>query len=213
MGTYNRLAPRLGCTDVEKKTEGIIIADWEYGDMISDMREFEKYHRQSFSSLAKDPESWLFMAKNLKNAADALRNSCWPKERCFRDLDAATSDFLTGPVYMLLAGLAVETLIKGIIVGSHRELVEEQKLSTELTHHNLPRLYKKAGLIENALQNNLLLRLQNYVENFGRYPVTKTKQEMEKMTQTQFCGDTDFISVDRLWDFLCKKIQNYIEDK
>lgn len=213
MGTYNRLAPRIRCTDVEKKTEGIIIADWEYGDMISDMREFEKYHKQSWKGYAENPYFWLIKAEALYDAANAIRNVFWPKRRERYDLSAASSDFYKGPVYMLLAGLAVETLIKGIIVGSHRELVEEQKLSTELTHHNLPRLYKKAGLIENALQNNLLLRLQNYVENFGRYPVTRTKQEMEKMTQTQFCGDTDFISVDRLWDFLCKKIQNYIEDK
>ncbi len=31
---------RYGSTDVEKKTEGIIIADWEYGDMISESNEY-----------------------------------------------------------------------------------------------------------------------------------------------------------------------------
>lgn len=181
--------------------------------MISDMQEFEKYHKQSFSSLAKDPESWLNSAQNLKNAADVLRNSCWPKKRRFHDLKAAKSDFLMGPVYMLLAGLAVETLIKGIIVGIEPKLVEEQKLSPELTRHDLLKLYKRAGLIENALQNNLLLRLQNYVQNFGRYPVTRTKQTMEKKAQTRFSGETDFRSIDRLWDFLYKEIQKYIKEK
>ena len=59
--------------------------------MISDMREFEKYHKQSWKGYAINPEFWLRSAKNLKNAADVLRNSCWPKKRCFRALVAKKS--------------------------------------------------------------------------------------------------------------------------
>ena len=58
---------------------------------------------------------------------------------------------------------------------------------------------------------NLLLRLQNYVVIFGRYPVTKTKQDMQKLIDTRFAGQTDPNNINRLWNFLVKSIENYIK--
>ncbi len=175
--------------------------------------EFEKYHRDSWHSLSIDPKAWLRSAKHLKTAADALhKSSLWPAKREPYDQKSAVADFHYGPVYMLLAGLAIETLIKGIIVAKHPDFVKQQKLSGELTNHNLKDLYQITGLMKSKSQDNLLLRLQHYVENFGRYPVTRTKPKMEKMSQTRFSSQTDFEKIGRLWDFLCKKIQNYIKD-
>jgi len=180
------------------------LSNQEHKDLI-------EYHQGSWTQLAKDPESWLRKAEALKNAADAARVSFWPKKRKHHDTKAAVADFFQGPVYMLLAGLAVETLIKGIIVAKNPEFVGKQWLSKKLTHHNLQELYRTASLREDNSRNDLLLRLQNYVENFGRYPVTKTKQDMEKMVRTRFAGQTDPDTVDRLWSFLFDKIQPYIQ--
>ncbi len=180
---------------------------------IEEKRELKKYHTKSWRSLATDPESWLISATNLKTAADAILKSLWPQKREHHDTRSAVADFYFGPVYMLLAGLAVETLIKGIIAGKNPEYIQRQKLSKELTHHNLIDLYRTAGLRENKSRNNLLLRLQNYVENFGRYPVTKTKQDMQKMIDTRFAGQTDPVRINRLWENLLTKIQAYIKSE
>jgi len=182
-------------------------------------QEFEKYHKGNWHSLATDPQAWLKSAEYLKEAADALHKQLWPAREEPYGHKSAAADLLYGPVYMLLAGLAIETLIKGIIVAKHPDFVKQQKLSGKLTHHNLPELYRTATLvtsqsgrlITSRSHDDLLLRLQNYVENFGRYPVTKTKQDMQKLTDTSFAGQTDPKKIDGLWDFLVKRIQPYIQ--
>ena len=175
-------------------------------------QEFEKYYRDSWHSLAIDPKAWLMSAEHLKSAADALhKSSLWPSRREPYDQKSAVADFHYGPVYMLLAGLAIETLIKGIIVARHPDFIEQQKLSGELTHHDLTELYQTAGLMIIKAHDNLLLRLQNYVVIFGRYPVTKTRQDMQRLTDTRFAGQTDPKKIDSLWDFLVKRIQPYIQ--
>ena len=176
----------------------------------SNYDKFAKFHRQSWQNYT-NPDCWMAKAETLYEAANAFREKYWPIQRKEKDAEAGCSDFQRGPVYMLLAGLAIETLIKGIMVGKNPNLVEPQKLSQELTHHNLLELYRAAGMRESNSRNNLLLRLQNYVEIFGRYPVTKTKKEMEKMSNTRFAGQTDPERVDRLWNYLVSKIQAYIQ--
>lgn len=173
--------------------------------------ELAKYHRQSWTLYA-EPYFWKLKAEALYEAANSFREKYWPTVRKPRDLDAAYSDFMRGDTYMLIAGLAVEALIKGLIIGKKPELVKSQKLSKKLTNHNLVELYQTAELRNNCSRNNLLLRLQNYVENFGRYPVTKIKRDMEKKTKTRFAGEADFHKIDRLWDFLISAIKPYIQD-
>jgi len=175
-------------------------------------QEFKKFHRDSWHSLSKDPKAWLRSARRLKTAADALhKSSLWPAKREPYDQKSAVADFHYGPVYMLLAGLPIETLIKGIIVATHPDFVKQQKLSGELTNHNFIDLYQTAGLVKSKEHYNLLLRLQNYVVIFGRYPVTKTKKDMQKLNDTRFAGQTDPDKIDRLWNFLVERIQYYIQ--
>jgi len=173
--------------------------------------ELEEYYRGKWEVLAKDPQVWLRSAQNLKTATDALRKSLWPKDRKRFGTKAAAADFIYGPVYMLLSGLAIETLLKGIIIAKNPKLVKQQKLSNELTHHKLIELYNKACLVKSRSRNDLLSRLQNYVENFGRYPVTKTKQDMQKLAKTRFAGQTDPDSIERLWGYLFKQIRSCIQ--
>jgi len=180
-------------------------------DSNQEIAELEKYYKGKWELLAKDPQVWYRSAQNLKAATDALRKSLWPKNRERFDTKASAADLLYGPVYMLLAGLAIETLLKGIIIAKNPRFVKQQKLSRELTHHKLIELYKKAGLVESRHLNNLLSRLQNYVENFGRYPVTKVKQDMQKLVKTRFAGQTDPDRIERLWSDLFQKFRSYIQ--
>jgi hypothetical protein len=168
----------------------------------------DKFHRQSWSQIAKDPKAWLCYAENLKHAADVLRDNCWPRQRKSDDLIAARNDLFYGPVYMLLSGLAIETLIKGIMVAIDPHLIEQQKQNAKITGHKLVELFRETEITECKNDTDLLSRLQNYVENFGRYPVTILKQNMAKRANTRFCI-VDLDKVDRLWKRLLGKIQQY----
>ena len=118
------------------------------------------------------PHFWFQRAQALYDAANVVRCAFWPKHKTYHDLKAAESDFYKGQVYMLLAGLSVEVYLKGILVKKNHSLVGQQKLSKELTVHNLNQLYRKAGLskIKIAYHNELLERLTCYVEDFRKYP-------------------------------------------
>ena len=85
--------------------------------------DIEQLHKESFAVLASHPLAWEITADRLKEAADSLRDAHWPTERQDRDARAAVADFQVGPVYMMLIGMAVEALVKGILVAKRPELV------------------------------------------------------------------------------------------
>ncbi len=160
--------------------------------------EYEEFYRQCWPKTAKNPEAWLCYAERLKHAADVLRDNCWPRNRAYNVHDAAVGDHCYGPVYMLISGFAMEGLIKGIMIAVNPNLVEQQRLSKKMLGHDLIELFKGTRIRGHKNDTDLLLRLQNYIENFGRYPVTKLKQDMAKRGRTHFCS-VDFGKVDRFW--------------
>jgi hypothetical protein len=174
-------------------------------------KEYEEFYRKNWKQYASESHFWFQKAQALYDAANVVRYAFWPEKRTPRDRKAAVSDFYKGTVYMLLAGLAVETILKGILIGQNPQLVEKQELWKELVNHDLKKLYKKTKLTMSNLQNNLFERLTNYVITFGKYPVTKIEQNMSKRGETSFSSQTDFDGVDQLWDFLSKKIQTFIK--
>jgi hypothetical protein len=172
----------------------------------------EHFYRQSWLQTARTPEAWLCSAERLKHAADVLRENCWPRNRTDHNHDAAFSDHCYGPVYMLISGLAIESVIKGIIIATNPNLVEEQKMNGEILGHDLVQLFQKTGILKCNSDNDLLLRLQNYVENFGRYPVTRYKHDMAQKASTRFCS-VDFGKVDRFWKRLLKHYEKIEKGK
>jgi hypothetical protein len=85
---------------------------------------------------------------------------------------------LFGSVFHMLAGYAIEALLKGILVGRHRGAFAEGHLPPWLTHHNSEALLAKAGV---TLEEGLLrfVRQANIaVEWAGRYPVPKDPARM-----------------------------------
>ena len=80
--------------------------------MWRDVEAMKKTCRSLFHYLGKNPGTWWLSSLRLKEAADVLRDTCWPKDRKPYDSDAAAADFTLGPVYMLLMGMAVEAALK-----------------------------------------------------------------------------------------------------
>jgi len=154
-----------------------------------------------FSYLGENPGTWWLSSSRLKQAADTLRDNCWPEKRKHRDLKTATADFRFGPVYMLLMGMAIEAALKAVLVAEHPELIEPQGISKTLATHHLRDLWARAGLARpNSQQRDSLLgRLESFVVIFGRYPVPKSERSMDRAKGSCFHADPDFDDVTRLW--------------
>ena len=107
---------------------------------------------------------------------------------------------------MLLVGMAIEDALKAIIVAQNDGSIGEEAISKNIATHDLKKLWDRAGLrkAECREHDSLLDRLKNFVVTFGRYPVSKTKNNMKTMVGSSFHGDPDFDKVTRLWDFLEK---------
>ncbi len=170
--------------------------------------------RSLFRYLGENPGAWWLSSSRLKQAADTLRDACWPKEKNHRDLNAAIADFRIGPVYMLLMGMAVEAALKAIMVSRDPRLIEQQRISKDcaFSSHHLKDLWGWAGLrkVRSRQHDSLLDRLESFVVTFGRYPVSKTKHDMITMVGSSFHREPDFDKVNRLWVFLEKRVKKAI---
>lgn len=180
--------------------------------MFTDQELTKKRCRSLFSYLGENPGTWWLSSSRLKEAADTLRDTCWPKEKKHHDLNAATADFRIGPVYMLLMGMAIEDVLKAIIVAQDDECIEEEGISKDFATHHLKDLWGWAGLnrVKSQQRDSLLDRLESFVVTFGRYPVSSTKRKMNTMIGSSFHGEPDFDKVTRLWVFLEKHLKKAI---
>ncbi len=174
----------------------------------------EETCRSLFGYLGKHPGPWWLSSLRLKEAADALRDNCWPRERQHHDVDAATADFRTGPVYMLLMGMAVEAALKTILVAEDPNLVGMEKISNTIGNHRLRKLWNLTGLgkVQSQQTDSLLDRLENCLVIFGRYPVSKKAGDMEKMLNSSFQGQLHFDQVAGLWTRLEKHVKGTIPE-
>lgn len=166
--------------------------------------------RSLFSYLGENPGTWLVSSSALREAADTLRDTCWPKEKKHHDLKAAAADFRIGPVYMLLMGMAVEAALKAIIVAQDDECIQDDVISKDFANHHLKVLWSKARIHKYKRDDPLLDRLESFVTTFGRYPVSRTKKSMNTMIGSSFHGDPDFHKVNRLWTFLEKHLKKRV---
>jgi len=154
-----------------------------------------------FSYLGENPGTWWLSSSRLKEAADTLRDTCWPEKRRHPDQDTATADFRLGPVYMLLMGMAIEAALKAILVAERPELIEPQAISKTLATHHIRNLWARTGLASppSRPRDSLLDRMESFVVTFGRYPVSRLQSGMDTMTGSCFHGEADFDAVTRLW--------------
>jgi len=132
--------------------------------------------KSTFEILGQSPHVWLSSATQLKRAADLVREelkkilSVYPRGRArFEDLQLFNS-------YMLLAGLALENLTKGILIGRNPSIVSSVNLDLKLLvntkgGHDLFRLAQQAAPNLSPIEMNLVERLVVFVVWAGKYPI------------------------------------------
>jgi hypothetical protein len=117
------------------------------------------------------PELWVLEARRLKVGGDLLFDAYK------KDLDLLEKNgnplilknLELSKVASLIFGLAIEDLLKAIILSKTQQLK---------MNHKLIDLSEKAGITLTDVQSDIVKRLQTYVVWSGRYPVPKTKNDM-----------------------------------
>jgi hypothetical protein len=130
--------------------------------------ELERHAQDMFEELARSPGAWERSARILFDSAELIWKSmdvahqlAWRKMNG-EDLPAADikklRDLQRGGPFMLLAGLAVENLLKAIWVKQHpgddvlfeSDSDGKRRLSRKLTHHRLGDLAQAVGFQSNG---------------------------------------------------------------
>jgi hypothetical protein len=155
--------------------------------------EDQQFWIESASAAAGNPAAWLASAESLWRAASAVRRE-WEedmrrlREAGFRREAAGPAGWLAflndtqlrpmvGQVFMLLAGLAVENLLKGLAVARKPELVQPRSNNPRRlfdwagSGHVSRRLAQEAGVDLTDAEARVVDRLEVFTRWGGRYPV------------------------------------------
>jgi hypothetical protein len=156
----------------------------------------------SYELIGRDPHTWLFHATQLKRAADAIKVEI--------DKAFAASNYPYGRVpiqdlylfysYFLLAGLSLENLAKGILIGRNPNIVSNGKLNLKMlagssNGHHLPNLAGQVGILLSEEERNILPRLKECIV-WGKYPIHLTASG----TIHQSFSYSDFAVIDELFE-------------
>jgi len=134
----------------------------------------------TFAGVARDPAWWLFRAQDLSQAATVLFEAFIADRQRFIDLNEPglgvdkkeVPNLSIAPVAMLLFGLAVENVLKAMIVKNDPTIVGDEKLGRwGARDHDLVKLAERAGLQLEPADRDLLARLGLFLLWRGRYPV------------------------------------------
>lgn len=164
----------------------------------------------------KSPAAWALSARRLRQAARVL----WDLHQ--KDLKglidgqriSTLAHLETAPVALMLEGLAVENLAKGALVRA-KPPSESRSLPSELNHHKVGQLLKKAGVSLAPEEMALIERLERFVVWAGRYPVPKTVEGTATVppggrvrnmpSNLWFSSDVD--NAERL----CQKLESFLD--
>ena len=146
---------------------------------------------------AHQPEFWFRQAEELDRAAHLVWKSCE------KDLIAMSALHVgakfryvnLGGVFWLNGGLALENLLKGIIIEQAPELVIDGRINKKLKTHNLLKLVKLADEDININDAFFLEIATECIIWAGRYPSSTDA----KKTKPPIFSEADFCAYERLY--------------
>ena len=155
-----------------------------------------------YELVGRDPHTWLFNATQLKRAADTV------KVEIDKAFAASNHPYGRVPIqdlylfysYFLLAGLSLENLAKGILIGRNPNIISNGKLNLKMlagssNGHYIPNLAGQVGIQLSAEERNILLRLKEFIA-WGKYPIHLSASR----TIHQSFSRSDFAVIDELFE-------------
>ena len=149
---------------------------WDRGWGVTD----KKTLAEQFMLRANSPESWRGSARALKVCADLV----FVSHRRAVDAviggnvsEAMRGGIAIGPVFFFLAGLAIENLVKGLLVLHGGVEAHRASLPGELKGHGIWARVARLKISLSPEEAQLVRRLETAVEWAGRYPVPREATE------------------------------------
>lgn len=123
------------------------------------------------------PDNWLSYAEELGDAAEVIWNCAGEvmAVECNTKIEGnieINKSFPHARSYILLAGFALENILKAIIITRNPNLISSGQLHNPLKSHNLLDLAKSIIDIEFTDKENQVLKIcQDAIPYWGRYPI------------------------------------------
>jgi len=121
----------------------------------------DEYWKEKYDQVVLEPHSWLGKATELLHSANLVleKSTAGPLKGTYENIG----------VFMMLHAFAFENMLKGLILTK----IPSTSQSSLFSRHELSKLARKAGLKSSDQDENLLLRLENFAVQSGRYPLPK----------------------------------------
>jgi len=130
----------------------------------------EIYNTVRFHAAVNNPLFWLRTAESLRLAAHGLG---WD-----RDNEEYTPGAFS--IYRLLFGLAMENLLKGILIAFGYKAYDGKQLQSSFANHHLKHLahlVNGQNPILSSQDIRILERMESFIRWAGRYPIAKTEND------------------------------------
>jgi hypothetical protein len=134
----------------------------------------EGFWKKQFIHVAKNPMAWVMVAEDLKEAANVLLVKV--KDDWQRPLNDEEMIHSISPIYLMLAGLAIENLVKAIYIHRQYDVINDESGQLKKwggNGHKIADMVRALQVSLNHKEWSLLERLQVHIEWAGRYPIPK----------------------------------------
>lgn len=144
----------------------------------------KQFFDEQFDLGGKIAAFWALNAQRLKQSGDLVFNAyASDVEKLFKGVSPLELENLEiSHCAMLLYGLSIENLVKGVIIESDPSLISNGKLGKwpggGEGGHDLIGLFKEAGIQPSEIEKDILTRLTAFVLWAGRYKIPKSSEKM-----------------------------------
>jgi hypothetical protein len=158
--------------------------------------------------LEASPYSWLLYAQELYEVANLIAKNSSTEINHFPTLDSGKT--LQNAFYLNF-GYSIENLLKGILIAEDSKKINNFKIDGSISaNHDLLNLVKEIKSISFDKQEKKLLRiLSQAIPNWGRYPVPKSYEKIQKKFDT---SELNKSCLKKLWDKLIRHLYESIKD-
>jgi hypothetical protein len=164
--------------------------------------------------LARSPVAWLDTAMTLRESAltigrlfiDDLQRRLPPGGS---ETTHGVQPISFGPIFQMLAGYAIEALVKGIIVAK-TDVIDGKYLSKEFRSHDFDKLLQLAGVTFAESHMTFIRRLGDAVPWVGRYPVSSGAAAMQPWKRS---SARDLPMFDAIYDRLVAALQSAMRER
>ncbi len=143
----------------------------------------DKIVTEFFERDGKSLYSWKRKAQSLKKAADIIWEYFIKYIRLGEGKDAKTRYALAlvnldiAEVSLMIYGLAIENLVKGIIISENPELIKNGKIDKRLISHNLSKLLSEVNVTLKKDEKEMILILEDHIKWKSKYPISKNSKQ------------------------------------